>query len=119
MKYVRIYADALGESHFEESEVEFTVSVSGMDLSTAIPTTRLSFFRAPPGWSGEWAVVPRRRFFQVVCGRAEVVTSDGEARSFGPGDVLLEEDTSGKGHQARVVGTTECIASVVGLADRM
>jgi hypothetical protein len=45
--------------------------------------------------------------------------SDGEVRQFGPGSMVLFEDTTGKGHLSRVVGPTEAVAVVVQLpADR-
>ena len=41
--------------------------------------------------------------------------SDGEVRRFGPGSVTLVEDTTGKGHTSRVVGSDEVLAVVVQL----
>jgi len=36
-----------------------------------------------------------------IDGRVELEVSDGEKRVFGPGSVLLLEDTTGKGHVTR------------------
>jgi hypothetical protein len=41
----------------------------------------------------------------VLRGEFEATASDGETRRFPPGAVLLLEDTTGKGHVTRVVGT--------------
>jgi quercetin dioxygenase-like cupin family protein len=40
-----------------------------------------------------------------LAGELEVQVSDGMVRTFGPGSVVLVEDTEGKGHISRVVGT--------------
>jgi hypothetical protein len=34
----------------------------------------------------------------------EITTSDGETRRFGPGSLCLLDDTTGKGHNTRVLG---------------
>jgi hypothetical protein len=53
----------------------------------------------------------------LVCflrGGDVVTPSDGETRRFGPGDLLLLEDTAGKGHSTRVVGAEPFL--ILGLA---
>jgi hypothetical protein len=34
----------------------------------------------------------------------EITTGDGEIRLFGPGSIVLVDDTTGKGHNTRVPG---------------
>ena len=52
-----------------------------------------------------------------LSGRFEVeVSSDGTIKSFGPGDILLAEDTTGKGHKTRAVGG-DCVWLFVELGD--
>jgi hypothetical protein len=41
-------------------------------------------------------VTPSRRWIVVLEGELERVVSDGERRVFGPGDVVLREDTAGE-----------------------
>jgi uncharacterized cupin superfamily protein len=59
---------------------------------------------------------PARNIFFVVSGKWEVTASDGESRRFGTGDVLLVEDTIGKGHSSRVVSDTDALAAMVAIA---
>jgi hypothetical protein len=40
-------------------------------------------------------------------GEYEVEVSGGEKRIFGPGDLLLAEDLTGKGHYTKLIGTGE------------
>jgi hypothetical protein len=37
-------------------------------------------------------------------GEVEIQTSDGEIRTFSPGEIVLVEDTMGKGHKSRSPG---------------
>ena len=48
----------------------------------------------------------------VISGEGETTASDGESRRFKTGDVLLLEDTHGKGHISRSVNGATVIAVV-------
>jgi len=71
----------------------------------------------PPGWAGDWHPSPRRQVFYVLAGRAEVQSNDGGARTFEQGEVLLFDDTAGRGHASRVGSTTDLILAVVQLPE--
>jgi len=65
----------------------------------------------------DWHNAPWRRYVVPLSGRFEVeVSSDGTIKSFGPGDILLAEDTTGKGHKTRAVGG-DCVWLFVELDD--
>ena len=120
MKYTRVYADESGESHFEDMEVEFSSvdfapPAPPLDLSAFTPATQYGFLRAPAGWLGDWHPAPRRQIIFYLAGEIEAEVSDGEVRRFRPGSVTLVEDTTGKGHKSRVVGTTDVLSAVVQL----
>lgn len=120
--YIRLYADADGDSHFEDvdaelSPVPFAASSPPLDLSTLLPATQWSFLGARPGWRGDWHPSSARNLFVVLTGKWELETSDGTIRMFGPNDVLLAEDTTGKGHRSRVVGDEESLALLVQLPE--
>ncbi len=120
MKYTRVYADSNGESHFEDVDVEFSSvdfapPAPPLDLSAFAPATQYGFLRAPAGWLGDWHPAPRRQIIFYLAGKIEAEVSDGEVRRFGPGSVTLVEDTTGKGHKSRIVGTTDVLSAVVQL----
>lgn len=122
MKYIRVYADENGESHYEDVEVELTARdfappAPPLQLSPMTPATGVAFVRFPVGWDGDWHPTPQRQFFFFLTGEFAGETSDGDHRSHGPGSVVLLEDTTGRGHRARVVGDGEVLATVVQLAD--
>jgi hypothetical protein len=122
MKYVRIYADPSGESHFEDVEVALS-SVPADPLappiliSSFIPADQLAFVRYPPADDGEWQTAPRRQLLCLLAGENETRVSDGEVRCFGPGSIVLLEDTSGKGHNGHFIGTADALLALVELPD--
>jgi hypothetical protein len=87
--YSRLYADADGESHFEDIEIElastdYAPPAPPLDLSSFTPATQFGFMRAPAGWSNNWHPSSARNIFFVLSGEWEVTASDGEARALRP-----------------------------------
>jgi hypothetical protein len=119
LTYLRIYAGPDGESHFEEVEVPTTGTSGGgqSDISDLIPATGVIFRRSPATQYVDWHHAPRRQFVITLAGEAEVEASDGEVRRITPGTVMLADDTWGKGHITRGVGTEDRLSLFVPLAD--
>jgi hypothetical protein len=120
MKYIRIYADPAGESHFEDVEVQlaqvdFAPPAPPWNFSSFSPALQYAFCSFPAGWRGDWHPVPRRHIFFVISGEIAVQASDGEVRHFRAGGLLLAEDTECKGHVTWVVSKTDLVAAVVHL----
>jgi len=104
MRVLRLYTGKDNESHFEEvdlpSEMKGKVEASSIETATGI------YFRlAPPGHVQDWHPAPRRQYIVTLSGEAEIEIGDGTVRRFGPGDIILADDTTGQGHITRVVGT--------------
>ena len=122
MKYVRISSDPAGETHFEDVEValslvNFAPPAPPIHVSAFTPATQFAFLSSPAGWYGDWHPAPQRQMIFYLAGEIEVEVSDGEIRNFGPGSVTLVEDTTGKGHRSRVVGSDDVVLAVVQLPD--
>jgi hypothetical protein len=117
VKYFRIYADAGGESHFEDVDVELSEQARGSDLSVLYPASGVIFRRSPADQFIDWHPAPRRQFVVTLSGTAEVEASDGEVRRIGPGTVMLAEDTTGRGHITRGTGTEERLSLFIPLPD--
>lgn len=120
MKYMRLYAGADGESHVQEmtaefAPVEYAPPAPPIDVSAPVAAARYVMVRFPAGWDSDLHPAPRRQLFVVFSGRLEGVASDGSAEIFGPGDALLMEDITGKGHSARVIGDSEVLGLMVHL----
>ncbi|MFN8558996.1 MAG: hypothetical protein U0531_17200 [Dehalococcoidia bacterium] len=116
MKYLRIYAGPDGESHFEDVEVAAAPGGVASDLSEVIPATGVIFRRSRADQYVDWHPAPRRQFVITLSGEAEIVASDGEVRRIGPGTVMLADDTTGKGHITRGIGTADRLSLFVPLA---
>ena len=109
MRILNLYADADGESHFREIEIECTDETpSGLKLSKRLSATAIVFVeaaRAPVVQSlPNWHLAPCRQYVINLDAELEVTTSDGESRVIGAGEVVLVEDTTGKGHITKIFG---------------
>jgi hypothetical protein len=105
MKILRLYADNDGESYFDELTepgVKFRVNA---EFSRLIDAHGLMFKETKTQGSepalGHWHTAPQRQYVLFLAGETEIEASDGEKRILKTGDVLLVEDTFGKGHRNR------------------
>lgn len=120
MIYTKIFTDSEGETHFKNIEIklesiEFAPPAPPINLSSYNPAAKYAFCVFPSGWFGDWHPAPFNQVFFVLSGEIEVIVSDGEVMCFGPGSIVLVEDTRGKGHISRVVGSADLHAAIVQL----
>ena len=121
--YVRLYADETGESRFEKltlflSPAAFAPPAPPLLTAQFLPTTQSFLVGTPSGWNGEVPhPSPRRQIFCVLQGDFRIMASSGDVRYFSCGDVLLLEDTWGKGHSTRVTSEEDVLIFAVALAD--
>ena len=121
MKYLRLYADQNGESHAEEIEATFEMQqyappAPEFGISTPTDAARYVFVNFPAKWTSELHPSPRRQLLVMISGQLKGGTSDGNALVLNSGDVLLMEDTTGKGHTAETLGNDPVHAIMVHLA---
>lgn len=122
MHYLRIYADASDASHFADTNVATDSSVFAppaptLNISPAMPASQVFFAGLPAVWDGDWHPTPRRQFFAVLRGGMEFEVSDGEVRRVGPGDVVLLEGTTGRGHRSSNLASEETFLLMVQIPD--
>src|ERR671919_275454 len=103
MKIHRLYADRNGESHFEDVEVQYVESSRAGRLSARLPATGIIFREVPPTYDLDWHPAPRRQYIINLDAGVQITASDGEARTIAAGEVILVEDTTGKGHLSKAV----------------
>lgn len=108
-KVTRIYADLHGESHFEDISIPLEDAGPIGFLSAAQPVGTILFRKVIEQYDYDFHNAPARQYIALMDGEIEIETSSGEIRRFVPGDVLLVEDTTGKGHRSRNI--TEAIRS--------
>jgi hypothetical protein len=103
MKIHRLYVDDQGETHFQDVEVEFVESSPAGRLSKRLPATGIIFRQVAPTYDLDWHPAPRRQYIINLDAGVQITASDGESRRIGAGEVLLVEDTSGKGHRSKAL----------------
>jgi len=78
-----------------------------LGLFTPPVAAKTLFFREIfPEYAYTWHTVLCKEYVVTLSGRAEIEVSSGEKREFKKGDVLLAEDTSGRGHRTRCISKT-------------
>ena len=103
MKIHRLYADKDGESHFQDVDVEYIESTRAGRLSARLPATGIIFREVAPDYDLDWHPAPRRQYIINLDAGVQITASDGEARRIGAGEVILVEDTWGKGHLSKAI----------------
>jgi quercetin dioxygenase-like cupin family protein len=120
VQFATIYTDARGETHFGARDIPEREAAFGPPPN---PTGRIAEFGAvttmfvfsvPMGTDVPAHNAPQPYICIVLSGELEVLPSDGDARRFGPGDVLFCEDLTGKGHVTRAI--THAVAAFVNRA---
>ena len=102
MQQVRLYSGDDGESHMEDIEGLFYGG--GLPNAPAVAAAEVVFLGGSGEASLDWNTAPRRQYLLFLSGNTEIEVGSGDVRRFGPGDVLLAEDLTGRGHLARVSG---------------
>jgi quercetin dioxygenase-like cupin family protein len=120
MRFHRIHSDDEGETHFGTQEfpgkeVPFGPPPNPTGLHTDIGAVESMFtFSVPAGTDVPAHNAPQPYICIVLSGEGEVLTSDGDKRALGPGDVLFCDDLTGRGHVTRA--TTDVVAAFINRA---
>jgi len=98
-----LYEDTDGESHFRDIKVQWVQEHPGGKLSQRLPATGVIFRETSGAYNLDWHTAPRRQYIVNLDAGVEITASDGERRVIGAGEVILVEDTTGKGHLSKAV----------------
>ena len=114
----RLYTGADGQSHAEDTEVAWRPARLRAELneSESVRVTVAQFLRWPRGFVWEGHPASRRQYVIIVSGRGEVDVVGGRKVQLAPGQVLLAEDVTGKGHTTRVGADEDLVMLLVPLA---
>src|SRR5215210_8434626 len=97
----RLCSDSNGDTHFEDVEIPLNEAGSVGRLSEVIPANGVVFREVEPSYDWNFHTAPQKQYIILLDGEIEIETSLGEKRIFKAGEVLLVEDTTGKGHKTR------------------
>lgn len=100
MHIARIWVDESGETHYQDIEISLTPSGPLGRMSAPLSVTSMILRENDPGYDYDWHVAPQKQYIIMLSGLVEIQVSDGESRTFGPGDIVQMEDITGKGHKS-------------------
>jgi hypothetical protein len=98
MKIHNLYTTPDGESHFRDIEIDWVEERRGSRLSATLPATGVIFRETRAEHNVDWHPAPRRQYIVNLDAGVKITASDGESRFIAQGDIILVEDTHGKGH---------------------
>ena len=108
MKVSRFFTTPDGNSTYDEVNIPIanhTVDAWGNQTSSSdafsSPTVRI--FEIADQSVQDWHNAPQRQLCVVLSGIWQVETTDGRSQSWGPGEMFLPDDVTGKGHISRVL----------------
>ena len=118
IQVTRMYTGDDGETHAEEIQVPLRSRGGATALSEPVDVTSLQFRRTTRDYFIDWHNASRRQYVITLSGESEVEFGDGTKVRLHPGHILLAEDTEGRGHISRAVGTADRISLFIPLAEQ-
>jgi hypothetical protein len=112
VQIVRVYSGDDGESHFED----LTPEQFG-EIVNNVGSGEINLNRRPSPSESDYHKAPRRQYVVNLSGIAEFEVADGTVKRLYPGDVLIAEDLTGRGHIARNIGDQFRVSLAVPLRD--
>jgi len=103
MRIHNLYVDDTGETHFRDIGIEWVKDGPGGKMSATLPATGIIFRETLGSYDLDWHPAPRRQYIINLDAGVAITASDGEARVIGAGEVILVEDTHGKGHLSKAI----------------
>jgi len=123
LAYIRLYTGSDGLTHFSAEHLRLEPVAGAQGMEAALAVNRLGdakgvlFAQLKAGATEDWHVAPRRQLMVCLRGVVEITAGDGQKRSLAPGQFMLLEDTTGKGHVTHAAGAEDHVALAVPLPD--
>lgn len=102
MQYTELYSDS-GLSYFKDVEVIPGTEEALGFYSQPYNVSSLIFRQSRVGDFFNWHVAPQTQYIVYLSGKVELQASGGQTKVFKQGDILLANDTEGKGHITKVI----------------
>jgi hypothetical protein len=116
--FQRLFTGEDKQSHVERLEMKFSpvADSPAMAESEHLNAATAYLVRAHPGFSESWHNADKRRYVVTLSGRGEIEVAAGKKFFAEPGQLVLAEDLTGKGHTFRVIGNEDWVALFVDFA---
>lgn len=121
--YIRIYTDHSGETHLERKtvalqQIDFSPPTPFLDVSDPTQVQSYSVLRLPVGWAADWHPSPCRQWQLYLQGSIQFEVSDGASCVVSAGQIVLLEDTTGKGHLSQAMNGKEVFLTSIKITDQ-
>ena len=97
----RLYSDANGDSQFEDFNITLNDAGPIGLLSDPLKVKEIIFREVEASYDYDFHNAPQKQYLVLLDGEIEIEISTGKIRHFKAGDILLLEDTTGKGHKTK------------------
>jgi len=97
----RLYSDSNGDTRFEDMAIPLIDAGEIGKLSEGLAVKSIIFREVEASYDYDFHNAPQKQYLILIDGGIEIETSLGEKRQFKVGDVILLEDTEGKGHRTK------------------
>ncbi|MEV6338853.1 hypothetical protein AB0M12_29575 [Nocardia vinacea] len=120
---IRVYSDDAGETHFDDIRLPGNIRQSAVStamawISEKVPIRGLVWRRVEQDHPLTAPhVTPARQLVIPLSGAVEIEVSTGERRTIMPGQIILGEDLTGKGHFTRAVDDATRVTLILELGD--
>jgi len=120
----RLYTGSDSQTHVEQVDMKLIPSAlsDGTERSDRIKVTAMQIVRQPPGHVNDWHNASQtplgHQYVITISGRGEVEVAGGQRVQLGPGQILLGEDLTGKGHITRAVGSEDWVSLHISILDQ-
>jgi hypothetical protein len=98
-----LYCDAAGASHWRDITIEWANEGPEGKTSALQFANGIIFRQTQAEHDRPWHPAPRRQYIINLDAGVELTASDGESRKIGAGEIVLVEDTTGKGHLSKSI----------------
>ena len=98
-----LYCDANGESHWRDVDIAWQNEGPEGKTSALHIAHGIIFRQTQAEHDRPWHPAPRRQYIINLDAGVELTASDGESRKIGAGEIILVEDTTGRGHLSKSI----------------
>lgn len=114
---MRLYSASDGPALADTFELKLTPSATYAlaEQSEAFRASGIQFLRLPRGKVQDWHNPAHRQYILVLKGKCEVEIEGGKKLLMSPGQIVLLEDVTGKGHITRSIGSEDLLMAAVPL----
>jgi len=98
------------EIEIEAETSDFIPGHTAIGVSPALTAKTARFLEVPGNWSSGWHPTPVQQYVVPLSGGFKIETGDGQTREFRPGEMILLDDTTGRGHFTTFLGDSWILA---------